>query len=307
MAGRCPEELVQQFVRDTHRLTTAELAAVYNRAQSTIREWRGDLMRRGYKVGYGYPTWENQVGSYIEVEGDAIILSDLEIPDHSPEVLDRATAIAERFGIDMLVIAGDFLANDAFSHWEQTFVPPSRRSYEAELDLATQVLETLGETFHKIYIITGNHDARLARATKGMLTIHALFRHLEGVEVSWYRYMYLISAGERVLICHPVNYSRDPLKVARQLSAREEPRCHVVAAHQHHCASGLDMTGRYQVIDSGCARDPNKTLYKRERKTLHPEWNLGFAMVRNGKLYAFPLAATDWALWLQNNSPVSSP
>ena len=53
MAGRPTEEIADEFVQDTHSLNTHELAEKYERALSTIREWRLWARANGYIVGTG--------------------------------------------------------------------------------------------------------------------------------------------------------------------------------------------------------------------------------------------------------------
>lgn len=299
MAGKCPDKHRRQFIHDSYRLTTAQLARKYNRAQSTIREWRIGLLREGQDVGYGFPasqtpTWED----YEELEGDAIIISDLEIPDHDAETLDLAASVARRFGIKTLIIAGDLLAHDHFSTFQAAWVPPSRRSYQLEINDADRILEKTLEHFSRVVIITGNHDARLAHITKGYVTLEMLFRDKAGITVSWYRFCYITSGGKRFLVTHPVNYSKRPLAVASDLSLQEDPRCGVISAHTHHLAVGWDVTGHYQIAESGCVRSIKRTQYKQSKKAKYPEWVNGFLMLRRGYVYPFATHGTDWEFWL---------
>ena len=299
MAGKCPHSLRERFVQDTFRLTTSELARRYDRAPSTIREWRIQLQREGEEVGYGYPTSQTpEWNEYEEISGDAIIISDLEIPDHDAETLDLATSVAIRYKIDTLIIAGDFMAHDAFSTHAETWVAPSQRDYQAEGKIANKVLKRALEHFQRIIVITGNHDARLAYITRGYITLDAVLRKRDNITISWYRYCYLTSSGNRFLVVHPVNYSKRPLVVPSDLSVLEEPRCGVISAHTHHLACGWEPTGRYQIAETGCCRSLSRTRYKREKKTKYPEWINGFVMVRAGRVYALATRGTDWDFWL---------
>lgn len=53
MPGRIPDETIVEFVTDTLSMTTRELGKKYNRAPSTIREWRAYARDQGYEIGYG--------------------------------------------------------------------------------------------------------------------------------------------------------------------------------------------------------------------------------------------------------------
>lgn len=53
MAGRPPDDLIEGFVEDTHYLNTAQLSDKYERAQSTIRDWKSWCNGNDFIVGHG--------------------------------------------------------------------------------------------------------------------------------------------------------------------------------------------------------------------------------------------------------------
>jgi hypothetical protein len=53
MAGRPPDRILHEFVRDSHALTSKELCQKYRRAASTISEWRQYCRGIDLEIGYG--------------------------------------------------------------------------------------------------------------------------------------------------------------------------------------------------------------------------------------------------------------
>ena len=102
-------------------MRTPDLAEKYDRAYSTIKEWRLDLYRRGDLLWWpgirldGAPEYSD----HLETDDDVIITGDLEVPYHDPQLLGYIVAVAQLFDIKSLVIAGDFIANDAIGYHTQ--------------------------------------------------------------------------------------------------------------------------------------------------------------------------------------------
>jgi len=74
--------------------------------------------------------------------------------------------------------------------------------------------------FDGIDAILGNHDMRLAIATKGEITLDHLIEDT-GVQLGEYSYMYLWSPStkEWTYVCHQFNYSKTPVKLAQDVWA----------------------------------------------------------------------------------------
>jgi len=53
VAGRPPDELLEQFAEDTHLYTSKELCEKYGRSYSAICDWRSYARDHGYDVGFG--------------------------------------------------------------------------------------------------------------------------------------------------------------------------------------------------------------------------------------------------------------
>jgi hypothetical protein len=68
------------------------------------------------------------------LEGDALILPDVEIPFHHAEFLDRVIDLAEAWGIRQVICAGDLLHMDSISGWEPNWASNARGSVLSEAD-----------------------------------------------------------------------------------------------------------------------------------------------------------------------------
>lgn len=299
MAGRPPKKIVEEFVADTFRLYTHQLAAKYNRAESTIKDWRLWCKRHGHDVGYGeLPETDVRVyDDYPVLEGDFMVVGDLEVPYHDAENLRLMLAIAEKFGVRQLVINGDFLSADWLSSWPvdtgQT-VP----SGNEELASARKVARALESQFDLIVWTKGNHEQRATRNGVSMDTLyHALRMDERKVRISHYKFAEANTPlGDSVLISHPEHYSRIRGRVASDLADRHG--MHVITNHTHLGGMTFCMRGEHVAVDIGHSTREKTRHYKMQNRTKSPGWITGFGMVRRGYIYPFYKDFTDWGLWL---------
>lgn len=303
--SRCPEDITEQFIDDCATLTSPVLALKYCRAQSTIREWRLELYQEGRLLwwpGIRVHADSLNVDPYVEIEGDVMAISDLEVPHHDVELLGYLVSTAMKFGIKKLVIAGDFLALDSESTWPQE-EGDNRKTLADDKWSGEDVLSSLFEWFEYITILKGNHEQRGSRHSElGFIKdVQYQWGQLGNLSVSMYKWCLVHSAGQVYRIEHFGNYSKIPGSVARERSEIEG--CHVLGGHTHHFSRCFDRSGRYQAVDLGHGTMEATRYYKTVNGTTrHPKWVSGFWMIRNGYLYPFPKQFTDWAFWLKNIS-----
>lgn len=229
----------------------------------------------------------------LKIRGDAIICGDLEVPDHSADVLERAVAVGEKMGIHQLIINGDAVAADGFSPFQGNL----RRGVEPleEVRILATVIRAMARQFATVYLCEGNHDKRWRRMSEGQVTLsNEIADRLPDIDITVtpFSQIHLTSGGKRWLVCHPKNYSRLPGSVARDLA--EIHQSNVVAAHTHHLSMSQTKCGQYWALDGGHCRDEQRTLYKIDDVTRHPRWTAGFVVVRNGYGHIFPMKGTDW-------------
>jgi len=275
------------FIADVDRYTNGKLADKYGVSKRTIRRWKAEC--RDAMPAPLTPKYDEQ----MVINADrALVLGDVEVPCHHVKLLELACEIAIKYNVNTLIINGDFVANDSFSSWAQSMA--YKLSFKDETESAFQIIVNFLQVFDKVYCVTGNHERRLAHKVDGEITIAELFSSRTGVEFSEYAYCTLVSGGREILVAHQDNYSKQPLSVARELAAIYH-KC-IIAGHTHHQAQGFDRSGKYWIVDGGCARDPDRTAYKKTRVNTFPMWNLGFTLILGGLPFLVNLANSNfWA------------
>lgn len=211
---------------------------------------------------------------------DFLVLNDAEIPYHDPKIFDMVFEMGQHFGITSLILDGDMIAFDSLSKWAMDM--DIRPRYADERDALVKCLATFQEAFNQIIYLTGNHERRLPHMIEGHDTLSSYLEAKIGVQLSPYAKCIIHSCNGDIMICHQNNYSKIPLSVPYEIASNE--LMHVVCAHTHRLAQGWDRSGKYQIAESGHARDPKKTAYKQLRVTRHPKWTNGFLLVQKGVL-----------------------
>jgi hypothetical protein len=300
VSGRCPDDLEDQFIADCKRLATYELCEKYDRAPSTIKEWRVGLYhQKRLRWWPGIQLGTCQVyDDHIVLDDDVVIISDLEIPYHDVELLGYAVSVGKMFGITTLVIAGDFLALDALGYWpnEDTDLG-GRYTVDDSLLEGEVVLRGLLQWFQKVILIKGNHEQRGTRQKEWAFfrMMQRQWEELGDVELSYYKWC--IVQDKRIE--HPANYRKVPGSVARERAEIENTD--TVCAHNHHFSYSFTRDGQHQAIDLGHSTRPETRYYKAVNgTTCHPKWVRGFWVLRKGFFYGFPVDFTDWDFWLNN-------
>ncbi len=234
---------------------------------------------------------------------DAIVISDIEIPDHNPEILHLALLTAMRYNIKRLIVAGDYMATDqaSLNSWVNRWVTQSDLTYQNALSIGADIIHQMLKWFDHIDFIEGNHDDRIARATKGEVFLGMLLKH-ERITYSRYEYMYMVTSNRGIIkICHPENFSSNPVSLGKQLYNKETgpypskpAKCHIVLAHTHILESGWTVDAAYEVHALGTCRDSLRTRYKQKSANKHNQWIPGFLMIKNGFFRNFSQYGTDW-------------
>lgn len=225
----------------------------------------------------------------IEIKGEeaesVAIIGDLHANYIDPRIVKSFVRYAEENKCKVVVIAGDFLNADAFSTH-----PPlgPQQTFADEVEQARKLLEIFGECFDKIYWIRGNHDHRVSVATFGQLNMTELADLVCGpspvrrkITVTPYSRLWVRCSSGLWLIAHQREYSKIKLRVASALSAKYN--CHVICAHQHHCAVGLSENAKFVVADLPCAC--RYAYYKSLDTSSRPDWCLGFGALIRGKYH----------------------
>jgi len=288
---RCEQEfVVEQFLRSGRKYHAVNYKE-FDLESSSSTERKIRQLAENYIPESRTPMWSEQI---LHVDGDAIIIGDLEIPDHDNVTLNLALRVWRAQHIRTLIINGDMISADGLSmHRPSAFPRPTTVSQD--IAVTKEILRVLTNTFQEgVFVNTGNHDARLRWYTNGEIGLDAL---VSGGKVTMtpLGYLYLNSGGVEWKITHPQNYSKIPGSVARTIAINEG--INVVVGHTHHLSMSFTSDGKYMAIDGGHCRDVERTAYKVSADNTYPKWINGFVVIKNGYAHALAKEFTDWKMW----------
>ena len=298
-------EEAKRIVEKNPDISIRKLAKKLNIPRTTLR----DAMRNKWMVthpselldinitavGYG-----NQVP---KLYGNFIVMADFEIPFHDNFMVNKAIQVGKRFGIDSLIIGGDFLCVDSVTTWASG-MGESKISLRGELLEARKVLKTLSKQFKNIFMFAGNHEERLSRATNGQIDMSIITELIKPDDINLeYSNFYWAIVNDSWIVAHPSNYSKNPRTVALQLCRKYN--MNVLSFHQHHASYSFDESGKYQIVDGGCITDQTLRHYKTVRINTMPNWVQAFSMLRITNIEdeqrtvctLFPKYFTDWEIF----------
>ncbi len=221
------------------------------------------------------------------LEGDWAVTSDWHLPYFSRRMMVALVETARRMDVRRLLIAGDLFD---FTYLSDYVVYADDRATSIERDIA-MVRDLFGrlvpEHFDEVFIIPGNHDRRLSKALREKIGVVPLFKLFTPealqprITAGIFPTVEIESGGEPFRVVHPKSFSKDPTKVASQLTLIH--RCHVISAHGHHFGMVVGPDGHHLAIDSGGLFDPRRINYLYfGGDTTHGKWAGGFVIVRGG-------------------------
>lgn len=241
---------------------------------------------------------------YLQIETDNILfISDIEFPDHYSPVLRAALLMAFQWDIKQVALLGDTNASDqaAINHWTNTYAESNVITFRDVLKNYTKRFVTgLTNWFDAgVFMIEGNHDARVAKATGGEISLGDFMEDIPGVRYSPYGYMWIESSNGLIYACHQTNYGKNPLTVGQKIYETTFPKAHIVTTHIHRFEQGRTQDNAFELHALGTCRDPKRTQYKAMNANTHNEWNHSFLILRNGKFYPFVMQNNpDWEFWM---------
>lgn len=297
-------ELAKNVVEESPEITKKDLAKTLGIPRTTLsdameREWYVTEVEDILDVNLLEYQYKD---NYIRIEGDAIIIGDVEVPYQNDSLLRKAVKIGNIFGIEQLIVNGDFLSLDSVSKWkkdgEQTIT-----SLEDELSEGKRVLKYLSKQFNKMYFVRGNHEDRLIRKTDGNMNMRVIISMIapDTVEAKTTSFKHL-ELNNDFIVGHPDNYSKIPGRTGNRLVRKYNKS--VILGHQHHMSRTWDESGQYEIIDGGHCTLPQSRFYKTASFTTHPDWISGFVLAKQGAgnktyIHLFPEKHTDWNFWFK--------
>lgn len=265
------------------------------------------------------------------MEGDALILPDIEFPFHDAEFLNKCLALAEKWKIKQAILAGDVLHFDSLSGWEPNWTTPpniggltadaeaalmefaeqlpSERQGElmellgdlgqraegdgvsTEMSVARRGLHRLAEQFDIIHYVLGNHEGRLLRAMQTAMDPQELLRLLEMGD-KWKVSCYYFSYLDTPQGRYQIEHPKSAAATTAAVLAAKFG-CHVLMGHSHHFSITTDVSGRYFAAEIGCLVDEARLPYAAQRHTRAAAHSLGAAIIRDG----YPTILTKFTDW----------
>jgi hypothetical protein len=266
----------------------------------------------------------------LVMQGDALILPDLEIPFHNSEFVNRVLGLAEAWGIRQCILAGDVLHFDSLSGWEPNWTKTKKGGITAkaegelmeeidklpekyrrplaekiidigerteedgvstELDIASRELKKLSELFDKIDFVLGNHCGRLLRAMQTAINPKLILKMLEAGD-KWRIAEYYFSKLETVNGTFIIEHPKNSGKFsASRLCSKY--MAHVLMGHSHQLNYTFDPSGKFYAVEMGCCVDEQRLPYASQRHNTSPMHVLGAVIVLDGYPYLLH-EGTDW-------------
>jgi hypothetical protein len=184
-------------------------ASAHGRTTNAVRQRLGEKNFKAVRPS-PYPSYDKP----LEMQGDALILTDTEFPFHHADFINHCLQLASSWGIRQLILGGDVLHFESLSGWEPSWsadghdeslgetihdqlfdfaqtlrsnqqgqlmailgeakVAEPGKNVSDELKSAKAELRRLEQNFDHIDMILGNHEGRLLRAMDSILSTQTL-------------------------------------------------------------------------------------------------------------------------------------
>lgn len=271
--------------KEKTRATYAQLAQQHL-GDSTLGESLR-LTLRGYRrirEGVIPEPEKSSVADYIHREqANTLIIADLHAPYHNKPLLEQAIKIAVAAGVTEVDIAGDLHDFNSLSPMSkgETTTP-----YETDIKSARGIIKALLYHFNIINIISGNHDEYYPKKKGGTFTDLIYNEVLQGnysERVNASNYDYLLR-GNDWIIGHLSSYDEEPGLIAAKLADKHNRN--VLVGHDHVLGYMLSKKGLLGV-SIGAMLLPDRFWYKVRRLNTFPDFQLGFSLIIDNKLYLF--------------------
>lgn len=301
----------------TRGLTWREISEKVNKSPEGCRKYWQRLKNNSENTRCisvsRYPKWDKP----LVMEGDAVILPDLELPFHDADFVNKVLKLAQEWGIKQCILAGDFIHFDSLSSWEAEYIdeeaslgiseekerkllefvdklPPEYQQaardeilgigktgndVSTELTEVRRVVKELSGVFERVDFVLGNHEQRLIRVLNTHLFPQELLRLIEAKEwrIAPYYFSVLVSNNQKFQIEHP--------KAASQATARKLAsihQCHIIMGHSHRWSVERDDSGKFWAIHAGRCVDETRLPYASVRHSTSGFHPLGAVIVKDG-------------------------
>lgn len=316
--------------------TYEQIGGVLGRSRSSVKSKFKRLKSDGsiYDFDIGIIP-ESQYRRYDEplvMEGDAIVLPDIELPFHNAEFMNRILDLADTWGIKKAIVAGDLLHFDSLTSWEANWVSENGYGLSDKNErILMEMAKRLPAEFQEevIATIVGLDDEsddmssgvsrELRHARKIIRIMTELFeeidfilgnhddRFLRALNSPMFpsEILRLVEAGDKWRV-EPYYYSTlisggEKYQIEHPKTwAKSSPyklaskfQCHILQGHSHRWGMDIDISGKFYAIHMGCIVDEYRLPYAVQRHNTADSHALGAVIVRDG----YPYLLSDRTPW----------
>ena len=256
------------------------------------------------------------------IEGDALVLPDVEIPFHHADFMNRVIDLASAWGIKQVICAGDLLHMDSISGWEPNWSPEHKtqlteedearllsialtlpknkqqaiidiignsddvdgKDFSAEMGHARRVLTALDQCFDKFVWVLGNHEGRVLRAINSPVNPSELLNLMRLDKGRWTIAPFYYAILKSGGQEFRVTHPKSAADNAARMLASQFHQ-HILMGHSHKMMSDWDPSGKYMAIQMGHCVDENRLAYAAQRDARRNSHKLGAVIVLNGLPY----------------------
>jgi hypothetical protein len=226
---------------------------------------------------------------------NVLIVSDIHAPFHSPEMLDRAVYVTQKFfpHIKHCMVIGDLFDFSAISNHLNN---QPTTSTETDMRAGGKIARQLRSCF-ELWIGPGNHDERISKKLNSEFSMESLlcgaFGNTDsGLHITDLDYFYI---GDDIIAGHPTMYSSKPTGVAAKVALMQ--RKNIITGHSHKVGITVSDDGIHWTIDNGHCASDQLFYYVRRRMSTFGKMGAGFTIISNNKPFVFGDAITDWSFW----------
>lgn len=310
--------------------TYREIGQILGRTYDSVRERIRRLENRKDVIPDSiYPRYD----SPLVMEGDAVVLPDIEAPFQNADFFNRVLDLADAWGIQQAIVAGDLLHFDSITGWEANWVQrgngglsehAERKLMNAAMNLPKKHQQSMMDTIVEIGGEMEDGDPNISQELRAARKcINALASCFDNIDFCLGNHdgRFLKAIGSPM-------FPEDLLRLVDQKSpkwrvapyyysvleteggkyqiehpktwAKNSPiklaskyRCHILQAHSHKWAFDTDPSGAYFAIHMGCIVDEMRLPYAAQRHNTADPHMLGAVIVRDG----YPYLLGDRAPW----------
>ena len=268
--------------------TNVEIAKIFNTSEASVRralnkvDYKPSRFNREFMREMSVKL-DKPMRLNVEWDGAGAVTADWHHPLTDYGLVNRFLDHAEEIGYtNWLVVAGDWFNMDALSAFDYK---QDDASLPRELYGSTEAMTRVLETFKRVYLTWGNHDARIHKTLGYKMRFTTAMRYmfadldpelLARIQFSGLDHLWIDTPRGPYYVAHPKAYNSNPLTSARKIAGIKQ--AHVLLGHSHHTAIGHDPSGKFVVGELGGFHDKNKTEYL-QRTTTYPEWQQGYGFI----------------------------